>query len=248
MSSLTYLITGGNRGIGRTMLETLVQRPNTTVIATVRDVAAATSKSLLTHPTASGSKIIVVKLDSTSDTDALTAVEELTSKHGITSLDIVVANSGVSNYYGIAAETPMAAMREHFETNTFGPLKLFQAVWPLLQKSPKPIFLVISSCVGSITEQKDIPFPAAAYGGSKAAINYITVKIHHENPSLIAFVIHPGWVQTDMGNMGAKAMGLEQAPQTMRESVDGVLDKLDNATRESTSGTFQDYSTRVYGW
>lgn len=42
---------------------------------------------------------------------------------------------------------------------------------------------------------KFMPIPAAAYGASKAAINYITRKIHFENDWLIAFFIHPGCVE-----------------------------------------------------
>jgi NAD(P)-dependent dehydrogenase (short-subunit alcohol dehydrogenase family) len=36
--------------------------------------------------------------------------------------------------------------------------------------------------------------PVTAYGSSKAAVNYIVRKIHFENPDLIAFPIHPGYV------------------------------------------------------
>jgi norsolorinic acid ketoreductase len=46
------------------------------------------------------------------------------------------------------------------------------------------------------------------------------------------------WVQTDMGNSGAVANGLTEAPTTIQESVDGIIDKIDNATREETSGKF----------
>ena len=69
MSGLTYVITGANRGIGKGLLETLVLRPQTTVIAAVRDVESS-KKTLSSVPVGSGSKIIVVKVDSTSATDA----------------------------------------------------------------------------------------------------------------------------------------------------------------------------------
>jgi len=58
-------------------------------------------------------------------------------------------------------------------------------------------------------------------------------KIHEENKFLISFPIHPGWVQTDMGNQGAVANGLEQAPTTIEDSVAGLLKQIDVATRDS---------------
>ncbi|XHF98116.1 hypothetical protein AWENTII_001687 [Aspergillus wentii] len=45
---------------------------------------------------------------------------------------------------------------------------------------------------------------------SKAAVNFFTAKIHHENPRLIAFPIHPGWVKTELGNSIATAIGRQK--------------------------------------
>jgi norsolorinic acid ketoreductase len=36
------------------------------------------------------------------------------------------------------------------------------------------------------------PFPNAAYGTSKAALNYLTRKMHYEHENLIVFPIDPG--------------------------------------------------------
>jgi norsolorinic acid ketoreductase len=56
------------------------------------------------------------------------------------------------------------------------------------------------------------------------------------------------WVQTDMGNSGAVANGLTEAPTTIQESVDGIVDKIDNATREETSGKFISFDGLKYPW
>ena len=34
------------------------------------------------------------------------------------------------------------------------------------------------------------------------------------------------WVQTDMGTMGARANGMEAAPVTLKDSINGILDKV----------------------
>lgn len=174
---------------------------------------------------------------------------DLKDAHGITSLDIVIANAGISNYYGPLTTTPLEEFRSHYEVNTIGVVTLFQATWPLLQKSSvAPKFVALSTAVASMGDMASLPLESSAYGASKAAVNYITRKAHFENPGLIIFPISPGFVQTDMGNMGAKSLGLEEAPTTLKESVDGIIETVDGATREKTSGTFESFDDAKYSW
>lgn len=179
-------------GLGRGLLEALVQRPNTIVVAGVRNVTDASAKSLESVPTGFGSKVITVTIDSKDESSAKKAVGVLQTQYGITRLDTVIANAGISKYYGLAAETLISEVREHFEVNAIGALVLFQATWPLLKLSSDPVFMGLSTGVASIGEMENIPLQATAYGASKAALNYIVRKIHFENPELIAFVVSPG--------------------------------------------------------
>ncbi|KAI9647857.1 hypothetical protein NHQ30_004245 [Ciborinia camelliae] len=243
-----YMITGANRGLGRGLLESFIQRSNTTVIAGVRDISSPTSKSLFNLPTASGSRIIPIVISSTDDNSPSQAIQALRSTHGITSIDVVIANAGISNYYGKASETPLDEVRSHFEVNTIGALTLYQATLPLLLKSPSPIFVALSTGIASIGAMGEIPIPATAYGISKVALHYMVRKIHFENEKLTAFVLSPGWVQTEMGNAGAAAMGMESAPVSIEDSIKGMLEKIDNATREETSGTLQSFDETKYPW
>jgi norsolorinic acid ketoreductase len=220
-SNITYLITGANRGIGKGLVDHYLALPNTTVIAAVRDTTSASTKALSSSKTGAGSKLITVKIDSVSETDAKDAVASLQSQ-GITKLDVVIANSGIANYWGSALDTPLKEVQEHFSVNALGPLILYQATWPLLEKVEKPKFMVISTGAGSIAGMEAFPMPATAYGASKAAVNYITRKIHFEQPSLAIVAISPGWVQTDMGNGGAVAMGMKEAPVSLEASIAGV--------------------------
>jgi len=48
-----------------------------------------------------------------------------------------------------------------------------------------------------------------------------------------------------MGNGGARAFGMEEAPMSLETSIKGVLEIIDNATREKTSGTFQSADPEV---
>jgi len=180
-------------GIGKGFVEKYLLRPNTTVVATVRNTSAQDCKSLNHLPKAEGSKLVVVKVESISDTDASEAVHSLAS-YDITKLDIVIANAGIFKLKAFqkVAEMQTADLMEHFNVNAAGVVRLFQATWPLLQKSDKPKFMVISSGAATIARMEFVPYTLSSYGASKAAINFLTRRIHFENEKLIAFAVHPG--------------------------------------------------------
>lgn len=192
MSTTNYLVTGGNRGIGFGLVSALLKRPQTIVVATVRNISQEIEETLHTLPTGQGSRIIIAKLDSFNDSDAKQVVERLHKEENVNKLDVVIANSAISKSYSPALSTSISEVREHFEVNAVAPLLLFQAVWSLLENSDAPKFVVISSGVASIGEMGEWPIAATAYGGSKVMLNYFVRKIHFENEKLIAFPINPG--------------------------------------------------------
>jgi norsolorinic acid ketoreductase len=195
---MTYnvLISGANKGIGYDFVAKYLSRPNTTVITTVRQPNSPGANRLKELPKAEGSSIIVVKIESTSDTDAQAGISTLGS-HQINHLDLVIANAGLFATHAFVEVSKIQTkdLIEHFNVNTGGPLRLFQATLPLLQKAEKPVFAYISSIVGSISMQEYFAPPIANYGASKAAMNLLIRRIHIENPGLIAFALHPGQVE-----------------------------------------------------
>lgn len=179
-------------GLGKGLLETYLARPNHTVIGAVRDPSAATATSLHDLPKGPSSTLIIVKIDSTSETDAHAAVKELESAHGIRSLDLVIANAGILKGFPRVEAVQPSDMKEHYQVNVIAPVLLFQATLPLLQKSTMPKFVTIGSSAGSIGGMEQRPFPNAAYGPTKASLNYLTKKIHLEHENIIAFPVDPG--------------------------------------------------------
>lgn len=143
-SPSTYLVTGAARGIGFGLVETLVQRPGVTVFAAIRDIAKKDGVEKLNAKAAQGSKVVAIQIRAGDDDDAK-AIPKTLSENGVDHLDVVIANAGISNYYGLATETPLAQFREHFEVNTIGFVSLFQAVFPFLDKSENPKFVYVSS-------------------------------------------------------------------------------------------------------
>ena len=248
----TVLITGSKSGIGKGLLSTYVLRPNTIAIAAIRDGSDSPAAAALTSlPVGKGSKVIVENYDASSKTASLELVAALKAKHGITVLDVVYGNAGILKQFGPVKEVSAEALSEHFNINTVAQILLYEATQPLLNASAQePKFLVISSILGSNSNQDTYTWPIVAYGMSKAAINYALGKIHREEKRIIAIPFQPGWVQTDMGESAAEMAGMEkgQVPVTLQESVAGLLATADIATKEHHSGKFYDQKGNVLAW
>ncbi|KAK0732049.1 hypothetical protein B0H67DRAFT_631846 [Lasiosphaeris hirsuta] len=240
--STVVFITGAGRGIGKTLVQTYLLRPDHIVIGSVRDRASPNAQELQDLPTATGTRLLLVNIESSSPTDATNAVKDLRAA-GIGHVDVVIANAGGSGSRGAAVPLQLVdpkAVAECFGINTLGPLLLFQAIRPLLQKSSKsPTWVAITSAVGSIGNMEAFgSHVAPAYGISKVGLNWVTQAAHSGNKWLIAFVVHPGLVQTEGGNRAAKAIGLEKAPHTQQQSADAIIHLVDAGSRENSSGKF----------
>ena len=235
-------------------MEAYLNRPDNVVVAAVRDPAHHTSKTLYDLPKASSSSVIVVKIESLSETDPADAISELRSTHNITAIDIVIANAGIVKGFRRVEDAQTADLLEHYHVNAIGAVILFRAVLPLLKNSQKtPKFIAMGTSAASIEEQEKAPVPNAVYGPSKAALNWLVKKIHLENEDLVAFPIHPGyafpsrgyrietltgtfwhsWVQTEMGNESARGFGLEKADITLEESINGLVKVVRGHKEES---------------
>lgn len=149
MTPTIVLISGANRGLGKALLKRYLAKPGHIVIAANRDPEATTSKELANLPKGSGSRLILVKVDAKSDSDALKAVKEL-EKQGIYHLDLVVANAGVFYISSKVSDVKIADIQDHIEPNVYGVVRLYQATLPLLLKSPSPKWVTLGSSAGAI--------------------------------------------------------------------------------------------------
>jgi norsolorinic acid ketoreductase len=51
-----------------------------------------------------------------------------------------------------------------------------------------------------------------------------------------------------MGNNAANGVGMEEAPVSLQDGVDGIIDKLDKSTRERNSGTLITFDGECIAW
>lgn len=83
----------------------------------------------------------------------------------------------------------------HVDVNAIEPLVLFQATLPLLRKAAhgSSEFVTVSSAGGLVLAVWSSGLsPVAAYGASKAVVNYLTRKNHFEHEDLIAYAMDLG--------------------------------------------------------
>lgn len=245
--STIYVVTGANRGLGLGFVKALLARPNVTVIATVRSKQAATT--LKDEFKSHEGNLHIIELDFLKAV-APEVIRQSIDQIGVDHIDVLINNAGSVPPMTRAIETTAEDLRATFETDTIAPLMVFQALWPLLQKSKRlsPKLIMITSSVGSIAEME--PLPGGAYGPSRAAKNWLTKALHqeHKNEGLIAIALHPGWVQTRAGQFAADQWGIAQKPPvTVESSVAGMLEVIDTATQES-SGKFLTQEGEIVGW
>lgn len=212
--STVIFLTGANRGLGKGLVQKYLLRPNHTVIGSVRDKTSSVADELKKLPTAAGSRLLLVKIESTSPADPAEAIKDLQAA-GIDHLDIVIANAG-----GVTGRTVTPVdtvskeeLTESFNINTLGPVFLFQAVKPLLQKSKSPVWVAVTSATGSIGGMEAFgTHNLSAYGIAKAGLNWFTMyahilsntlasvdaeilrAVHCSEKWLTAFVLHPGYL------------------------------------------------------
>jgi len=104
-------------------------------------------------------------------------------------IDVLVNNAGIG-VIGVFEATPMATVREIFETNTFGVMALTQAVLPLFRARRSGVVVNVTSSVTLA------PMPlAAAYTASKMAIEGFTgsLALELEAFNVRVKLVEPGY-------------------------------------------------------
>jgi NAD(P)-dependent dehydrogenase (short-subunit alcohol dehydrogenase family) len=202
----TTLITGANKGLGFETARQLVAMGHTVYIGS-RDAERGNRAAEQL-----GARSVL--LDTTDDASVQAAVKVIEADGG---LDVLVNNAGVeergdNNAVIGPAEVTADVMRQTFETNVFGTVRVTHAFLPLLQRSAAPVVVNVSSALGSLTSATNpatptYAYPGVAYPASKSAVNMITVQFAKAFPSMRINAVEPGFTKTDLnGNTGIQTV------------------------------------------
>ncbi|GAB4823856.1 hypothetical protein N2152v2_010902 [Parachlorella kessleri] len=231
-----YLVTGASRGIGLTLVSSLVGKGQT-VVATARDPDNASQLKDLASQNAS--RLHIVKLDVSQPSTFASTTDQI-KKAGFHHLDVVINNAGVLGEVKPLGEVTEQVLHDVYQTNTIGPFLFTQELKKAgLIGQPGTVVLNISSVLGSIEANIFPGWPGFEYRASKAALNILTkhldTALAKENVAVAA--IHPGYVRTEMNKDGHI---------TVEESVKGVLDVLESG--KDLHGTFYSYDGQPLPW
>lgn len=162
-------------GIGRGLLEACLLRPNHIVIGSVRDKTSKKYEELEKLPTAEGSRLLLVSIDSANMDDPQASIKDIKAD-GITHIDIVIANAGITPAYGPLDKVSIQDVSDALSINAMSPIQLYHATRPFLDKSSRPIWFSMTSAAGSIGNVEiHNAHLFLAYGISKAAMNFFTM-------------------------------------------------------------------------
>ena len=194
------LVTGANKGIGYAIAAGLGAL-GWSVGVGARDERRR--EEAVAKLVAAGVQAFGVALDVTDDASVTAAAHQLEARAG--RLDVLINNAGVAGGWPDAptALTP-EAVRRVVETNVIGPIRVTNAMLPLLRRSAHPRIVNQSSHVGSLTLQTtpglDLGGTSGGYAPTKTYLNAVTVQYAKElaDTSILVNLACPGYVATDL--------------------------------------------------
>ena len=228
------LITGANRGLGLEFVRQYLARGER-VFAACRTPKAATELQALAaaHP----NQLTVLALD-VSDSAAIEAADTMVKAH-TAALDLLINNAAIAAKDERFGQLDAETMLQILAVNSVAPTMVAQRFAALLKAGNTPKLINISSGLGSIARRTS--GGSYSYCTSKATLNMITRLISFDLAliGVTAIVLHPGWVQTDMGG--------KNATLTPGQSIAGMLQVIDGLTPKD-SGRFLQWDGGELPW
>ena len=221
----TVIITGANRGIGLELTKQFL-RQNSKVHATYREEFENLSKI-------ENDNLILHKVDVRNADE----IDELVSSvNG--GVDVLINNAGIADgRWQSIAQIDMAQALEVINVNSIAPVRVTQKFQNKMKQGST--IVMMSSLMGSISDCHS--GRSYAYRASKTALNMFSIAMKNEllDQDISILIIHPGWVETDMGG--------PNAPLSVSESVKGIIQRIEEQNI-GQSGRYVQYDGTPIEW
>jgi NAD(P)-dependent dehydrogenase (short-subunit alcohol dehydrogenase family) len=206
------LITVGSRGIGFAIAEAITARGGRAAVTgrNVKDLDRARERL--------GESLLAIQADVRDPEAATRAVDETVERFG--ALDVLVNNAGVGAPHVSPEDTAATDLRDVFEANVLGPIRVTNAFLPLLRAAENPRIVMVSSGMGLVAVVNDprhagmVP-PMLGYPASKSALNMVTVQYANALDGIKVNAVDPGYTATDMTDHAGF--------QTVTEGTDAIV-------------------------
>lgn len=224
----SVLITGASRGLGLEFARSFAT-DGWTVHAACRQPAKAPALARLSP------KVERHRLDVTDALQVAALARVLADKP----IDLLLNNAGIYGPDRPFGESDYEGWLETLRVNTLGPMRMAEAFVEHLARSERRLLVNVTSRLGSIAENSG--GQRVAYRSSKAALNMVgsSLALELKPRGITVLMVHPGWVQTDMGG--------EHASITPEQSVAGLRKVFDRAT-PADSGRFLNWKGEEIRW
>lgn len=229
------IVTGANRGIGKTITETFLNQGAAKVYAAVRNVDSAQSL-VEQYP----GKVIPVELDLTKPETIQSAAEAAAD------VTLVVNNAGILHTYPILCEEAVGSLRSIMETNVYGLMHVALAFAPVLKANGGGAFVQINS----VASLQTTPL-FATYCASKAAAYSVTQALRMElgEQGTQVLSVHPGPIDTDMASSADLPFETEP-PEVVAETIldclaSGAFHAYPDALAKAVGEHYQKYAERA---
>ncbi|MET8975166.1 SDR family oxidoreductase [Streptomyces sp. NPDC004539] len=203
LKNSVVLVTGGNRGIGKALVEEAYARGAAKVYAAARDPRT------VTHPDA-----VPLALDVTDPASVAAAAQAAQD------VTVLVNNAGIAVGASVL-DGPLDDIRREFEVNFYGPLHTARAFVPVIERNGGGHVLNVHSVLSWLAE-------GTTYSASKAAAwsqtNSLRLALRPRGIQVTG--LHMGYVDTDMTD------GLDVPKATPKDIVTAAFDGVESDAYE----------------
>lgn len=229
------LVTGANRGIGKSIVEEFLRAGARKVYAAARKLESLDELIAIYDD-----RVVPLHIDLNNPESITLAAQKATD------VEVVINNAGIANVANPLASNAIASLQEEMEVNVYGLMRMAQAFAPVLKKNGGGAIAQLNS-VASIKTFADF----TTYCASKAASYSITQGLRDtlKEQGTRVISVHPGPISTDMANglgIGKIAEPAELVPLAIIAALEsGEFHAFPDTMAKQVGAVYKDFATNI---